>query len=154
MQQHACAFVSVLEEYKGLCRTGPILIVLHILQILIFCSSAEAQPRWINVSPLSSMSTIKQHKSCMSCQSASSFRKKRTSVTVVGGGTSTAGPWDGEPSPREMMTKSLEKILFSILIICKAICCNMWQNMQTNMTDMHNMQMNMQMHLLKNMHAI
>ncbi len=33
MQQHECAFVSVLEEYKGPRKSGHILHILHILRI-------------------------------------------------------------------------------------------------------------------------
>ncbi len=35
--------------------------------------------------------------------------KQRTPVTVVGGGTSTAGPWDGEPNNIGKNTESLER---------------------------------------------
>jgi hypothetical protein len=34
MQQHECAFVSVLEEYQGLKKAGHILHILHILHIM------------------------------------------------------------------------------------------------------------------------
>jgi hypothetical protein len=55
--------------------------------------------------------------------------KQRTAVMVVGGGTSTAGPWDGEPNNSGKDSESIERELCDFVtkcktckIICKKIC--------------------------------
>jgi hypothetical protein len=51
--------------------------------------------------------------------------KQMTAETVVGGGTSTAGPWDGEPNNSGKNNESLEIEPCDFLIkckICKIIC--------------------------------
>ncbi len=88
----------------------------------------STQHGWIDVSPPSCTSAKKLHKWCMSFQCPAywdaalwfqwtrqgryrltceesqrlfpglSVIKQKTAVTVVGDGTSTAGPWDGEPN--------------------------------------------------------
>ena len=45
--------------------------------------------------------------------------KQRTAVTVVGGGTSTAGPWDGEPNNSGKNNESLEREPCDFLTKCK-----------------------------------
>jgi hypothetical protein len=57
--------------------------------------------------------------------SALSVIKQRTAATVAGGGTSTAGPWDGEPNNSgNKQSITLNKIvnLEKICKICKRIC--------------------------------
>jgi hypothetical protein len=76
--------------------------------------------------------------------------KQRTAVTVVGGGTSAAGLWDGEPISPNNSGKNNDSLEIEpydfptkckiCKIICKTICKLIWANMQKNMhKDMHYM---------------
>jgi hypothetical protein len=128
MQYLDCAYVSVLEEYKGHRKPGHVLHILHILHILIYLSTSAwlAQCQIVNLQ--SSMNAVNKHKFCMWFQCPPywdafllfqwvlqgqypspcvetrltfpelSAINQQTVVMVVGGGTWTAGPWDGGPS--------------------------------------------------------
>ena len=62
MQYLDCAYVSVLEEYRGPRKSGHIVHILHIFYFLIV---DRPQPGWISVNLQSSMSAVNKHKSCM-----------------------------------------------------------------------------------------
>jgi hypothetical protein len=77
MKEHACAFVSVLEEYKD--HRRPVLHILHILHIIhiyhivhiqyirhiVHIKNCFLQHGWMPVSQPSSTSALKQLKACM-----------------------------------------------------------------------------------------
>ena len=65
MQYLDCAYVSVLEEYKGHRKPGHVLHILHILHILIYLSTSAwlAQCQIVNLQ--SSMNVVNKHKFCM-----------------------------------------------------------------------------------------
>ncbi len=139
MQQHECAFVSVLEEYQGPRKAGHVLHILHILHIMHIMHVLHVLQHHILLSDLFLLNfciarvdrcqttIVYQRKETaqmlyvfqcpaywddslqtgtipfdMRRESAIfpglSVIKQKTEVTVVGGGTSTAGPWDGEPN--------------------------------------------------------
>ena len=62
MQYLDCAYVSVLEEYRGPRKSGHIVHILHIFYFLIV---DRPQPGWISVNLQSSTSAVNKHKSCM-----------------------------------------------------------------------------------------
>ena len=125
MQYLDCAYVSVLEDYRGPRKSGHIVHILHIFYFLIV---DRPQPGWISVNLQSSSSAVNKHKSCMWFQyppywdaflwfqwarpgqypspcdenrltlMVLSVTNRKTVVMVVDGGTWTAGPWDGERS--------------------------------------------------------
>ena len=62
MQYLECAYVSLLEEYKGPRKLGHIVHILHIFYFLIV---DRPQTGWISVNLQSSTSAVNKLKSCM-----------------------------------------------------------------------------------------